>query len=37
MRRHVLVSLPVSVLRVRHVSVRMYAADGRQVSEAVPQ
>jgi len=34
MRGHV--PFPVSVLHVRHVSVRMYAADGRQVSQAVP-
>jgi hypothetical protein len=36
LRRHVLARLSLSVLRVPHVSVRVYAADGRRVSETVP-
>jgi len=35
-RLHVLARLSLSVLRVAHVSVRVYAADGRRVSETVP-
>jgi hypothetical protein len=35
-RRHVLARLSLSVPRVRHVSVRVYAADGRRVSETGP-
>jgi hypothetical protein len=36
MRSDVFARLSLSVLRARHVSVRVYVADDRQVSESVP-